>query len=195
MLSSRNTPPASASTAPQRPSPHAESQVAPPMLRPPQKRSGCRGARTMHRLGIRRQNIVKRREQRRAPRLRACCRIPESARRGLIETLRAGCRQSPAPQAEPRRTSSCPPTVTLAVVRADCNQPSPIFISLRQKQIDICQHFRKPEPQPLVAGKGAVGDTAVDYRDARPAGLGQPQKFGQNSVSAITHSSGRSASR
>ena len=54
--------------------------------------------------------------------------------------------------------------------RANFYETLPVFLCLSQKNIDVrerlLQQLRQPEPEPLVAGKRAVRNAAVDNRDA-----------------------------
>ena len=60
--------------------------------------------------------------------------------------------------------------------RTNLNQPAAVFVGLRQKKIDVgeslLQQSRQPEAETLVAGQGAVGNTAVDDSDAGSALFG-----------------------
>src|SRR6202023_1854517 len=65
--------------------------------------------------------------------------------------------------------------------RANFYETLPVFLGLSQKTINVrerlLQQFRQPEPEPLVAGKRAVRNAAVDNSDASPAALGKPEKI------------------
>ena len=61
-------------------------------------------------------------------------------------------------------------------VGADGLQPGAIGGRLRQKQVDVYQHPPQGPAKAAIVRPRPVGDARVDHRDARPAGMRQPQK-------------------
>src|SRR5208282_510015 len=65
--------------------------------------------------------------------------------------------------------------------RTNFDEPLPVFAGLGQENIDVPERLseksRKPEAEPFVPGKRAVGNAAIDYRDASAAARGKPEKI------------------
>ena len=61
---------------------------------------------------------------------------------------------------------------------ANLQQPPSIFISLRHKQINICQYPGQPAAQAPISRKGAVGNAGIYHRNPRPGFFRQTKKVG-----------------
>ena len=198
MLSTRNTPPASGFAAPQRTPQHAEAEFLDEIgnllkaLRMARRKDH-------HSLGIIGQDVAKRREQRAFFVLERAATHQNRAGSGAAEAL-AKTRNDRRRWRRRHIEFQVAGDRNLRFGRANFDEPPPVFFGLGQETNRRCRAF---SPAISEARSGSACSRASERSEMRqlmtamraPLRLASRRKFGQNSVSATTTSSGCKASR